>query len=112
MYSIALLFVLIPQNPLFLLFILPFTSFFGGITMPSSTTLVSFLSSDETQGEVMGIRQSVQSAAQAIPPLVAGFIAALDYNLTVIIASFFAFIAWIIFMRFYSKNKHERFHEG
>ncbi len=111
-YSIALLFVLVPKNPLFLLFVLPFTAFFGSISMPSSTTLVSFMSSDETQGEVMGIRQSVQSAAQAIPPLIAGFIVAINYNLTVIVASAFAFLAWIIFIGFYRKTRHEKFHEA
>ncbi len=111
-YSIALLLVLVPNSPWFLLLVLPFTSFFGGISMPSSTTLVSFMSSDETQGEVMGIRQSVQSAAQALPPLVAGFIAAIDYNLTVIVASIFAFLAWIIFVGFFKKTRHEKFHDG
>ena len=111
LYSVALLFIMLPHNYWNLLFILPFMAFFVGLTMPSSTAMVSHLASDDSQGEAMGINQSVQSAAQAVPPILAGIVAAINFNLPIIVASACFFAAWIIFMVFYSRKKHEMFHE-
>ncbi|MCL5730182.1 MAG: MFS transporter [Candidatus Pacearchaeota archaeon] len=111
LYPIALLFIMLPNNYWHLLYIIPFMAFFVGLTMPSSTAMVSHLASDDSQGEAMGINQSVQSAAQAIPPILAGIVAAIDFNLPIIVASACFFVAWIIFIAFYRKKKHELFHE-
>lgn len=52
----------------------------------------------------MGINQSVGSLGMMIPPILAGFIVSVDVHLPIIFASFFVFLAFIIFIKFYNKK--------
>lgn len=51
---------------------LPLINFFVSLFFPTSTSMVSDFASNDNQGEVLGIFQSVQSIAWAISPLAAG----------------------------------------
>lgn len=115
-YSIVLLsltfpMLLLPRNPLWLYSILPFVAIFNGLTQPNATSIISNLSSKESQGEILGINQSIQSLAFALPPIVAGLLAAIDPTLPLIIASAITFLAWLTFMLFFKERKREMFVE-
>ena len=103
--------LLIPTQAIYLFLITPFMAIFQGLTYPNSTAIVSNLSDEKSQGEILGINQSIQSLAQAIPPLIAGFIASIDYTLPIVVASICTIAGWLIFIAFFGKKRHEPFHE-
>jgi DHA1 family tetracycline resistance protein-like MFS transporter len=70
----------------------------NGVSIPNITTLVSSLADNRSQGEILGINQSVQAVAQFIPPLLGGAIVGLHYTLPLWISSAFIFLAWVVFM--------------
>ena len=97
----------IPKNPLYLYFITPFLAVSNAFTFPNSSAIVSNLSAKDSQGEILGISQSVQALAQVIPPVIAGFAISINYNLPIYISSTLIFIAWIVFtLLFNKKDKH------
>jgi MFS transporter, DHA1 family, tetracycline resistance protein len=51
---------------------LPITNFLTALIWPTFTTMVSDQAGKEAQGEILGLSQSIQSAAFALSPLVAG----------------------------------------
>ncbi len=96
--------LLLPNKHHLLFFILPFIALFWGLTQPSTTALVSSLNGREHQGEILGINQSIQSLAFAIPPIIAGFIVSLNIRLPIILASFSIFLAWVVFKRNFTQK--------
>jgi MFS transporter, DHA1 family, tetracycline resistance protein len=102
--------LVLAETPFWMYVVIPFISVFQGLSFPNMTALVSNLTGDESQGEGLGLNQSVHSMGQIFPPMIAGFIAAVHPNLPVIIGSGCLFIAWIVFMVFYRPDK-EKFHE-
>jgi len=99
--AISIACMLIPTKAIGLYFIIPFMAIFNGLTMPNMNALISNLTSRENQGEIMGINQSFQSLGMAIPPLLAGFFATINFILPVIVGSALVFVAWIVFMIFF-----------
>ena len=109
--SIALFIVILPaQSKLFYL-IMPLVALTQGLTFPNSTAIVSNLSGKESQGEALGINQSLQSLAFAISPLIAGIIVSFNIHFPIIAASSIVFIAWLVFLLFFKEAKRETFHE-
>lgn len=102
--ALALLLVLLPTKSQYLFLVLPLVATFQGLTNPNSIAVVSNLASEEIQGEILGIRQSIVSISMAIPPFIAGIIAGFNINFPLIVASFSVFISWLIFI-FFFKNK-------
>ena len=100
--------LLLPQHSLYLYFVLPIVSIAQGVTMPNTTALVSNAVTLQDQGEILGINQSVQSLAFALPPVIAGIITAIDIRLPILIASVFAFLAWLVFIVFYHLSEHKK----
>ncbi len=109
--SVALLGLIIPDHATTLLFILPFVAISNGLTQPNSTAIISNLAGKESQGEVLGINQSIQALGMAIPPIIAGIIVTIDKILPIFVASCFVFIAWVTFLFFFKNTKKEVFHE-
>lgn len=99
--SITIALMLIPNKILGVFVIVPVMAIFNGLTMPNMNAQISNLTSKENQGEVLGINQSFQSLGMAIPPLIAGFIAAIHFVLPIIIASILIFFAWLVFIIFF-----------
>ncbi len=108
--SLSLLLVLLPRAPELLFFVLPFVAVSNGITVPNMSTIISDLAGKESQGEILGISQSLQSLAFAIPPIISGFVYVLHPTLPVLLGAFFVFLAWILYI-YFSKQKQEKFHE-
>ncbi|MFH2021022.1 MAG: MFS transporter [archaeon] len=111
MLAIALPFLLVPSKAIYLFMIIPFISMSNGLTMPNQTAVVSNLSARDSQGEILGINQSIQSLGMAMPPLIAGFVISFNRNLPILISSASIFIAWLIFVFVFKGGKKEVFHE-
>lgn len=102
--SLCFPFLLIPNNRMGLYFIIPFIAIFQGLNQPNSTAIVSNLAGREEQGEILGINQSISSLAQALPPIIAGFVTTVNINLPTWFAAGSTFLAWLIFKIFFRKH--------
>ncbi|MBI1807575.1 MAG: MFS transporter [Ignavibacteria bacterium] len=96
--SIGLILLLVPDRSSILYVVLPFVAMSHGTTTPNITAIVSNSGGIHDQGEIMGINQSVQAVAFSIPPIVAGFVTSIDFRLPLILASGFAFVAWLVYI--------------
>src|SRR3989338_2063721 len=103
--SFALIMILAPTNSIYLYVVLPFVAIGQGLTYPNSTAIISNLADKSSQGEVMGISQSMQALAQSVTPVIAGFITLWHLNLPIIISSILTFIGWLVFVLFFRKKK-------
>lgn len=103
--------LLIPQESWGLLIVLPFVAVFNGLAQPNATSLISNAADAQSQGEILGINQSIQAIAQAIPPILAGFIVNIHSYLPITISGISIFFAWVIFVAWYSRSQKKQFHE-
>ena len=94
--AVTLLLLLIPNRTYGLLIIIPFVALFQGLTQPNLTTLISQASNAHDQGKILGIKQSITSLGQAIPPIIAGFVVLLHLNLPIIVGSVAIALAWVV----------------
>jgi len=97
--------LLIPTKAMWIYVIIPFIAVFQGLTQPNSTAIISNLADKDKQGEILGINQSIMSLAQAIPPIIAGFITSISLNLPTMFAAGSTLIAWLIFRIFFIKQQ-------
>ncbi len=102
----TLLLLLVPNRPAYLFVILPFMAVFYGLMDATSTTIVSNLSGAHVQGEIIGIKQSLQSLATAVPPILAGFVATMGLHLPILVASVCTFAAGLVFVVGF-RHKHD-----
>lgn len=84
------------------LFLIPFFAAFNGLTQANSAALVSKSVDWKIQGEILGVNASVQALAQAIPPILSGYIAAdLSPEAPIFVSAVVLFIAWLVFIALY-----------
>ncbi len=103
--SITILVILWPEHWWLLLLINPFIAIFQGLTQPNQTSVVSALATRDTQGEILGIQQSIASFAFTIPPLIAGVLVTVDYRLPLVASAVVIFLGWLNFyFRFNDKQ--------
>ena len=95
--GIAFGLLLVPEQAIYLLFVLPLVAIFLGITQPNYNAVVSNQVSEKVQGEVLGVTQSVQSLAYAIPPIISGLVVSINLNLPMEMAAGVSFLAWVIY---------------
>ncbi|MBR9680424.1 MAG: MFS transporter [Candidatus Altiarchaeota archaeon] len=107
-----LLFLLIPTKSFYLYMIMPLISMSNGILQPNFSALISNLSDKKSQGEILGIQQSVFSLAQAIPPIIAGYVTSLNIHMPTILASLFIFLGWLYVLKNYQNLGGKKFHEA
>jgi MFS transporter, DHA1 family, tetracycline resistance protein len=88
--------LLAPSDPLYLYLIIPFISLFQGLSWPYSSVLLSNLTDDKSQGEVLGISTSLTGLAIGLPPLLSGFLAVFSINLPILIAGACSFISLLL----------------
>lgn len=103
--GITLFIILIPNTWPMLLLVNPFVAIFQGLTQPNQTSIVSQLSPKETQGEILGIQQSIASLAFTIPPLIGGFILNIDYRVPLLVSSIVMLLSWSVFYFFFDDNR-------
>ena len=111
MLSISLIGFLLVQDKIFLYAVVPLIAISQGLIYPNVTALVSNMAGKESQGEIFGINQSIQSVALFLPPLISGVIAAVHFTLPIIAAAFFVFVGWAVYTAFFKPKKAEVFHE-
>ncbi|NTV23460.1 MAG: TCR/Tet family MFS transporter [Nanoarchaeota archaeon] len=108
--AIALSLLLIPTHVSGIYLVIPFVSIFNGISHPNVTAIISNLADRESQGEILGINQSIQSLGMALPPVISGIVAGVHFSLPIIVASLTTCVAWLVFILFFKETK-EQFHE-
>ncbi len=101
--SAAFIIVLMPTKLWLLYLVSPLIALNQGLLSPNLQTEVSNTVGPERQGEISGINQSVQSIAQAIPPLVAAYLVNINKNAALLGASAFTLLAGIIYVA--TRNK-------
>jgi MFS transporter, DHA1 family, tetracycline resistance protein len=104
-------FLLLPGQIWGLYLLTPFIAIFQGLIQPNSTALVSRAAEPNSQGELLGIGQSLQAVGQAIPPIIAGFIVNLHPSLPTLVAAGSTLLAWLIFVGFFPKDPQTKFEE-
>jgi predicted MFS family arabinose efflux permease len=71
----------------------------NGIAMATLPSLASRRAEDKHQGEIMGINTSVQALAQAVPPILAGFLASqITPSAPVYVAGAVIGAGWLVFI--------------
>lgn len=88
--------MLLPNKLSEVYFVLPILAVFQGLTQPNITALISLQGKDNSQGDILGSNQSINSIAQAIPPIISGFIFSINISLPIITAAIFTLIAWLV----------------
>lgn len=99
--AVALYLQLFPSSTAQLLMVAPLIAIFNGLTMANASALVSLSAGAEIQGEVLGIEASVQALAQAIPAVVAGYVATFGINTPVIVGGSIVLVGGVMFNIFY-----------
>ena len=97
----SLFLITLSGNVAILYLIQPIMAIFEGLNFPNQTSIVAKLSSEEDQGEAMGITQSLRALGQAVPPIIAGFLVSVDQNLPTYTAAALILLAWAVFMIFF-----------
>lgn len=79
-----------------------FFAIFNGLVQTSILSLVSNTAEESSQGKILGINSSVYAIAQAIPPLVSGFLAAsLQSEAPIVTAGIFSLLSAVLFLALY-----------
>lgn len=110
--ALALLVVPVPASFVGVFYLMPFVAMFQGLTMPNLTSIVSAQADAASQGEMFGMNQSITSLAQALPPVIAGFISAFDARLPLLAGAGLTFAAWIVYVFIYRREPKGVFHEA
>ena len=92
--------LLIPNNPKFFYFINPLIAIFHGMTSPNMTSIVSTQAGKSFQGEILGINQSMLSLGNFFPPIIGGFLSAVNGNSSypLMVSAMIIFVAWGLFV--------------
>ena len=110
--SIALLgFFLVPDGQYKWLFLIPpFLALGNGLTMAFLPTIISRVSPPEVQGESLGVNSSVMAVAQAVPAVVAGYVASISDSLPIIVGGVLVAMAGLAFWIFFHPKAHSISH--
>lgn len=96
--AIATVLYLLPDQSWWLFVITPFFAIPNGLQMANFSALLAKRTPPNQRGETLGISSSFNSLGQALPPLLAGFIAvAFSSAAPIWIAGFFLLLAAIVF---------------
>lgn len=102
--AVALWCFLLPQQSWQIFLVAPLMALFQGLTSPNATALVSASAGADEQGKILGINQSVLSAAFATPPIIAGYIETINLSLPLVMAGLMALLGWVFFVRFLNRE--------
>lgn len=93
-----------------LLLIAPLIAILNGLSHSNISGLLSMVTNDKMQGEILGVNTSIQSLAQSIPPLFAGYLAAtFSLNTPIVISSVLIILGGIYFIVASPKQEHPFF---
>lgn len=95
--SVALLLLLFAPTKEWLFLFLPIVAIFQGLTQPNILSLISMQGKDNSQGDILGGNQSINSLAMSIPPIISGIIFSISIYLPIVVASLVTFVAFLIY---------------
>ena len=96
----------VPATSTGLLFIVPAFAIFNGLSQAAIPALVSRSVGYAEQGEILGVSASVQALAQAIPPMLSGYIAAsLSPSAPIVVSGIVIILGGLVFNSFYRYKK-------
>lgn len=105
--TIVVLAFFLASSPWQFLFIIPVFAGFNGLVQAITPAIISKSADSHIQGEILGVNSSLQALAQAIPPILSGFIAAeFSADTPLIVAIFVMLIASIVFWFFFKPVAH------
>jgi MFS transporter, DHA1 family, tetracycline resistance protein len=93
--------ILLPQQESLLYVVAPFFAIFVGLVNANITSVVSHISDSGKQGEGIGVNASVQALAQAVPPILSGFISFGSVSLPIWISVIVIFAGWVVFVKWF-----------
>ncbi len=97
---------LLPNQGWQFLLIIPFFAAFNGLNQANASALVSKSVDWSVQGEILGVNASVQALAQAIPPILSGYIAAsLSPEAPILVSGVVILAAALLFIFFFKPQK-------
>jgi len=102
--AIGFILLLLPDQKVWIFAVLPILAFFQGLTQPNITALISLSGKDNSQGDILGGNQSINSLAMAIPPIISGLIFSINISLPISVAAGVTLIAWLVFTIFIGKS--------
>ncbi len=95
--AMALGALLLPENSYWFYLINPFVAVFQGITAPNLTAVISNQVGSDRQGEILGIQQSMRSLGTAVPPIIAGWLNAMDSRYPLMAAMGITLLGWAVY---------------
>lgn len=96
--SFAFIILLVPDTQMGLYLVIPGVAISQGLVSPNLSAIISNSVSPSKQGETLGMQQSLQSLAQAIPPIISGYAISFALEFPIWMAALSTFIAWIFFL--------------
>jgi len=102
---------LVPNNINWLYVIIPFFALSNGLITPNLNAVISNSADPESQGEILGGNQSVQSLAQAIPPIVSGYVTTISLSAPVLLSGGMTLLAGGLFAAMYKPRSKQILHE-
>ncbi|MDW3647242.1 MAG: MFS transporter [Bacteroidia bacterium] len=97
----AFIILLIPDTSLGLYMVIPGVALSQGLASPNLSAIISNSVSADKQGETLGMQQSMQSLAQAVPPIISGYAISFALEFPIWMAAISTFAAWGFFMIIY-----------
>jgi DHA1 family tetracycline resistance protein-like MFS transporter len=101
-------FVVPASDASWLFFIPPFMAIGNGLTSSFNTALISRISPPELQGKSLGINTSVMALAQAIPAILAGYVATIDSNIPILVGSVTIALAGVAFWVLFKPGRDDK----
>jgi DHA1 family tetracycline resistance protein-like MFS transporter len=101
----ALAALLLPSEAIWFYLINPFIATFQGVTAPNLVNVISEQAGPDQQGEILGINQSMRSLGQAVPPIIAGYMNALDGRLPILAAAVLTLVGWAVYQFIFKRQK-------
>jgi MFS family permease len=92
-------------------FLLPIVALGYGVNPPNLSALISNLAGKESQGEALGISQSMAAVSFGIPPIISGIVSGIDVALPMTLAAVSIFAAWVVFRFGFRSDSARVFHE-
>lgn len=90
--------------------LLPIVAMAYGVNPPNVTALVSNAAGRDSQGQALGLGESMSALAFGLPPILAALAITINVAMPLILAATFIFAGWTVFMRFHYRPE-ETFHE-
>lgn len=98
---LAFIALLIPDTNLGLYLVIPGVALTQGLASPNLSAIISNSVSADKQGETLGLQQSMQSLAQAIPPIISGYAISFALEFPIWMAAISTFFAWLFLFLIY-----------